>query len=61
MAPGLVRNDRVRRLLGRDRVGVTMDDLPALSHVPDEWTSTIDIARGVTVLREAVLRLDTAL
>ena len=28
---GLVRNDRVRRLLGRDRVGVTMDDLPASS------------------------------
>lgn len=29
-----------------------------LSHVPEEWTSSADIARGVDVLTESVLRLD---
>lgn len=32
-----------------------------LSHVPDEWTSASDIARGVEVLRTAVQRLDDLL
>lgn len=32
-----------------------------LSHVPEEWTSASDIARGVEVLRMSVLRLDTLL
>jgi allantoate deiminase len=32
-----------------------------LSHVPEEWTSASDIARGVDVLYETVLRLDTLL
>ena len=29
-----------------------------LSHVPEEWTSAADIARGVDVLHATVLRLD---
>jgi allantoate deiminase len=29
-----------------------------LSHVPEEWTSAADIARGVEVIYHAVLRLD---
>jgi acetylornithine deacetylase/succinyl-diaminopimelate desuccinylase-like protein len=29
-----------------------------LSHVPGEWTSASDIARGVEVLRRSVVRLD---
>lgn len=29
-----------------------------LSHVPEEWTSSADIARGVDVLTDSVLRLD---
>jgi allantoate deiminase len=29
-----------------------------LSHVPEEWTSAADIARGVDVLYDTVLRLD---
>jgi allantoate deiminase len=32
-----------------------------LSHVPEEWTSTTDIARGVDVLRQTVMRLDSVL
>lgn len=32
-----------------------------LSHVPDEWTSAADVARGVEVLRLAVQRLDDLL
>jgi allantoate deiminase len=32
-----------------------------LSHVPEEWTSASDIARGVEVLRRSVVRLDSLL
>jgi hydantoinase/carbamoylase family amidase len=32
-----------------------------LSHVPEEWTSAIDIARGVNVLHRSVLSLDALL
>jgi allantoate deiminase len=32
-----------------------------LSHVPDEWTSASDVARGVDVLHLAVQRLDDLL
>ncbi len=32
-----------------------------LSHVPEEWTSASDIARGVEVLRRSVLRIDELL
>jgi allantoate deiminase len=32
-----------------------------LSHVPEEWTSAADIARGVEVLYHTVLRLDSFL
>ena len=32
-----------------------------LSHVPGEWTSASDIARGVEVLRRTVVRLDALL
>lgn len=32
-----------------------------LSHVPEEWTSSADVARGVDVLTETVLRLDSFL
>ena len=32
-----------------------------LSHVPEEWTSTSDVARGVDVLRTSVVRLDALL
>jgi allantoate deiminase len=32
-----------------------------LSHVPEEWTSVADIARGVEVLRDAILEVDRQL
>jgi acetylornithine deacetylase/succinyl-diaminopimelate desuccinylase-like protein len=32
-----------------------------LSHVPEEWTSALDIARGVDVLQRTVLSLDSLL
>jgi allantoate deiminase len=32
-----------------------------LSHVPDEWTSSLDLARGVTLLAEWVVRLDASM
>jgi acetylornithine deacetylase/succinyl-diaminopimelate desuccinylase-like protein len=32
-----------------------------LSHVPEEWTSAADIARGVEVLYQMVLKLDRSL
>jgi allantoate deiminase len=31
-----------------------------LSHVPGEWTSSADIAKGVDVLYETLIRLDEA-
>ncbi len=49
----------INRLVPAAMVFVPSRD--GLSHVPEEWTSASDIARGVDVLYHSVLRLDESL